>query len=118
MDLNPQFTGSTSFRRSGENTGELDLFKQVGIPLVHGWLVDPHSPEAIAVAKAQDYDSAVNLVVEVDHITKGNFVVHEDDPFVGGGSGSGNGSAGPNGVGTDYTSEEKAKIEDGTYPTS
>jgi len=78
MDLNPLFTGAKSFRPNG-TSGELKLFEQVGIDLVHGWLVDPESPEFEAVSQTQDYDSAVLLIAEVDHLTKGQFVLEDSD---------------------------------------
>ncbi|KIJ62931.1 hypothetical protein HYDPIDRAFT_182584 [Hydnomerulius pinastri MD-312] len=78
LDLNPQFTGLTSFRPAGDG-GELKLFEQAGIRLVHGWVVDPNSPEAKVISRIRDYDSAVNLIVEADHITKGKLL--NFDPF-------------------------------------
>ncbi|OSC96954.1 hypothetical protein PYCCODRAFT_1420247 [Trametes coccinea BRFM310] len=77
MDLNPLFTGSSLFRPAGAG-GELQLFEQAGIKLVHGWLVDPSSPEYEVLSRTQDYDSSVNLLVEADYATKGNLVVAED----------------------------------------
>lgn len=75
MDLNPLFTGLSSFRPEG-NGGELKLFELCNILLVsyivstgirfanlrsyskvHGWLVDPQSPEHEIVSKAEDYDT-------------------------------------------------------------
>ena len=102
MDLNPLFTMSTSFRPAGAG-GELKLFEQVGISLVHGWLVDPESPEGKTLEKVQDYDSAVSLIAEVDHLTHGRFVIDEDvpDPLT------------PTSPTSNWTESEKAKIEDG-----
>ncbi|KAH6909349.1 hypothetical protein BKA70DRAFT_1385931 [Coprinopsis sp. MPI-PUGE-AT-0042] len=77
MDLNPVFTSSTAFRPSGGGGGELKLFEHVGIKLVHGWLVDAGSQEAKALERAPDYDTAVGLIAEVDHLTNGKFVVDE-----------------------------------------
>ncbi|KAI0656419.1 hypothetical protein C8Q70DRAFT_1011494 [Cubamyces menziesii] len=77
MDLNPLFTGSGLFRPAGSG-GELKLFEQAGIKLVHGWLVDPSSPEYEVLSRTEDYDSSVNLLVEADHATKGNLVVSDD----------------------------------------
>ncbi|KAJ2968614.1 hypothetical protein NUW54_g13165 [Trametes sanguinea] len=77
MDLNPLFTGSSLFRPAGAG-GELQLFEQAGIKLVHGWLVDPSSPEYEVLSRTQDYDSSVNLLVEADYATKGNLVVADD----------------------------------------
>lgn len=101
MDLNPLFTAATSFRPAGAG-GELKLFEQVGIKLVHGWLVDPDSPEAQALAKTQDYDSAVTLIADADHIAKGRLVVDDsvavpEEP------------SSP----TNWTDEERVKIERG-----
>lgn len=119
MDLNPLFTGAKSFRPGGPSGGggELKLFEQVGIELVHGWLVDPESPEAAVLAKTEDYDSAVNLIVDADHITNGQLVVNEDDyadatPQAGSSShgASGSGSASRKG---NWTEEERSKVEDG-----
>ncbi|KAI0363849.1 hypothetical protein BV20DRAFT_82199 [Pilatotrama ljubarskyi] len=76
MDLNPLFTGSTLFRPAGSG-GELKLFEQAGIKLVHGWLVDPSSPEYEVLSRTEDYDSSVNLLVEADHLTKGHLVVSD-----------------------------------------
>ncbi|KAJ3739751.1 hypothetical protein DFH05DRAFT_1453255 [Lentinula detonsa] len=104
MDLNPLFTGAKSFRPNGIG-GELKLFEQVGIDLVHGWLVDPESPEAEAISQTEDYDSAVMLIAEADHITKGRFVVDDSDidiPQAGS-------SRSPV-----YSDEERAKIENAT----
>jgi len=104
MDLNPLFTTSTSFRPAGTG-GELKLFEQVGISLVHGWLVDPEGPEGKTLEKIQDYDSAVSLIAEVDHLTHGRFVINEDatDPLT------------PTSPTTNWTESEQTKIEDGQY---
>ena len=40
---------------------------------MHGWLVDPTSPEYAVLSRTEDYDTSVNLLVEVDHLTKGRF---------------------------------------------
>lgn len=77
MDLNPLFTGVSSFRPAGEG-GELKLFEQAGIRLVHGWLADPDSQEYQVLAKTEDYDTSVNLLVEADYLTKGQLVAEEE----------------------------------------
>lgn len=79
MDLNPLFTGATSFRPGGAG-GELDLFKQAGIELVHGWLVDPATPEAPVLAKYPDYDAAAILIADADHISHGHLVTDGAEP--------------------------------------
>ncbi|PPQ78886.1 hypothetical protein CVT24_012273 [Panaeolus cyanescens] len=123
MDLNPLFTSATSFQPAGthEGAGELKLFSQAGIQLVHGWLVDPNSPEAPVISKVKDYDTAVALIAEADHLTNGQFVVDEnalhafeDQP---GGSGSSSTAAGSSsgisGSSRVKSSEDRQKIEDG-----
>ncbi|TFK21464.1 hypothetical protein FA15DRAFT_79169 [Coprinopsis marcescibilis] len=110
MDLNPVFTSSTEFRPSGLG-GELKLFEQVGIRLVHGWLVDPGSQEANALERAPDYDTAVSLIAEVDHLTHGKFVVEEvngTDPAAASGSSSSSAPAGSSSL----TKEQHDKIAD------
>lgn len=92
MDLNPLFTGATLFKPAGAG-GELKLFEQVGIKLVHGWLVDPGSPEYPILRETQDYDTSVNLLVEADHLTDGQLVLGED--FGSAAQGSSSGSNGP-----------------------
>ncbi len=107
MDLNPLFTAATSFRPS-DGTGELDLFEKAGIQLVHGWLVDPADPESEVLQRVKDYDQAVQLIAEVDHLTGGNLVQEEtnfEEPS--GSSGKAPSSA------TNYTHDQTVKIEDG-----
>lgn len=125
MDLNPLFTSATSFQPASihEGGGELKLFSQAGIQLVHGWIVDPNSPEAPIISKVKDYDTAVALIAEADHLTNGQFVVDEN-AFQGfedqrGGSGSSSAAAGSSsGIGGSsriQSSEDRQKIEDGMY---
>jgi len=78
LDLNPLFTGISSFRPAGLG-GELKLFALAGIRLVHGWLVDPDSQEYAALAKTEDYDTSVNAIVDADHHMSGRLVVSEYD---------------------------------------
>ncbi|KAJ7068891.1 hypothetical protein B0H15DRAFT_871782 [Mycena belliarum] len=105
MDLNPLFTGATSFRPAGDG-GALKLFEQAGIQLVHGWLVDPDSPEAGPIlARAQDYDTAVTYIVDADYTAKGQLVVDESSESLAGPSSAG-------GSGSKWTTEENAKIQD------
>ncbi|KAG7441443.1 DUF544-domain-containing protein [Guyanagaster necrorhizus] len=99
MDLNPLFTAATSFRTGA---GELKLFEQVGIELVHGWLVDPESPEAEVLTRtAGDYDSAAMLIADADHTAKGQLVVGDSDEPQAGTSGS-----------ATLSEEDRQKIED------
>ncbi|KAJ7841548.1 hypothetical protein B0H13DRAFT_2099686 [Mycena leptocephala] len=103
MDLNPLFTGATSFRPAGDG-GALKLFQQAGIPLVHGWLVDPESPDAAPIlSRAQDYDTAVTYIVDADYTAKGQLVTDDSSDAI----------AGPSKTPTaNWTPEERSKIED------
>jgi hypothetical protein len=112
MDLNPVFTSSTAFRPATTG-GELALFASVGISLVHGWLIDPESPAYAAVSRVKDYDSAVNLIVEADVLTRGLLVGNgvEDDADCASSS-----QAGPSDSGVNLSDEEMRKVEDGELP--
>lgn len=72
LDLNPLFTGISSFRPAGEG-GELKLFDFAGIKLVHGWLADPSSLEFGALSKTEDYDNSLDVIVAADALTSGKF---------------------------------------------
>ncbi|KAF9065195.1 hypothetical protein BDP27DRAFT_1450322 [Rhodocollybia butyracea] len=61
VELNPVFTESKSF---GGPFGITFLLGQLGIELVHGWLVDPESPEAETVSEVKDHDRAVSLIAK------------------------------------------------------
>jgi ubiquitin carboxyl-terminal hydrolase MINDY-1/2 len=65
MDLNPIFTSSTVFHPATTG-GE---FTSTGISLVHGWLVNPTSPEHAAILHVRDYDAVMNLIVEANVLT-------------------------------------------------
>jgi hypothetical protein len=115
MDLNPVFADAHGFRpqaRKDLDGGEgLELFSHANIPLVHGWLIDPLSPEYEAVQRAGDYDNSVNVVAEADHLTQGRLVVDVDEA---GGSSSGTGDSSHTGKQSDaWTPEERTKVEDG-----
>lgn len=104
MDLNPLFTGVSSFRPAGEG-GELKLFEQAGIRLVHGWLADPDSQEYQVLAKTEDYDTSVNLLVEADYLTKGQLVAEEEL--------AASPEAGVASVYENLSPEEREKVQDG-----
>jgi ubiquitin carboxyl-terminal hydrolase MINDY-1/2 len=108
MDLNPVFTSPTSFRPSGSmgGGGELKLFEHVGIPLVHGWVVDPESTDADVLERISDYDAAVELIAEVDHLTNGKFVMTESDEIS---------PACPSSPADNWTEEGISKVADGMW---
>jgi hypothetical protein len=112
MDLNPVFTSSTTFRPATTG-GELALFASAGISLVHGWLIDPESPEYTAVSRVKDYDSAMNLIVEADVLTRGLLVGNDAEDHR---DRAGSSQAGPSDSGVNLSEEERRKVEDGELP--
>ncbi|KAL0945351.1 hypothetical protein HGRIS_000849 [Hohenbuehelia grisea] len=108
LDLNPLFTGATEFRPGGTG-GELALFEHAGIKLVHGWLVDPESPEAAVMSRIGDYDSAVHLIADADHLTQGRLLVSEDNIPQAGSSSS---SSAVETHGQTLSPQDRAKVED------
>jgi ubiquitin carboxyl-terminal hydrolase MINDY-1/2 len=89
--------------------GELALFASADITLVHGWLVDPDSPEYVARVK----DSATNLIIEVDVLTRGLLVGNsaEND-----GDGAGPSHFEPSDPSVILADEERQNVEDGELP--
>jgi hypothetical protein len=65
MDLDAVFTSTTAYR-SATTDGEHALFVGAGITPVHCWLVGPEGLEYATIKCMEDYDSAMNLVVEAD----------------------------------------------------
>ncbi|KAJ8596699.1 hypothetical protein M405DRAFT_725644 [Rhizopogon salebrosus TDB-379] len=117
LDLNPVFTGPTSFRPAGEG-GELKLFEQAGVELVHGWLVDPDSDEYHILQHVRDYDTAVTLIADADHITRGRLLTvgvwGEAEPEAGSSSQAGSGPSGyasPSSPSDTYSDKDREKIE-------
>lgn len=103
--MNPLFTGVSSFRPAGSG-GELQLFQYAGIELVHGWLVDPSTPEYRVLSRIQDYDTCVTLIAEADHLSHGRFLLSEDEPS--------SSNAGPtHHRQSSLKPDEQQKIEDG-----
>jgi ubiquitin carboxyl-terminal hydrolase MINDY-1/2 len=108
MDLNPIFTSSTAFHPTMTG-GE---FASAGISLVHGWLINPVSPEHTAVLHVRDYDAAMNLIVEADVLTcrllMGTDADQSGDNMV-------PSQAGPSHTNINLTEEERWKVEEGKY---
>lgn len=114
MDLNPLFTSHDAFRPAGD-AGALKLFEQAGIKLVHGWLVDPESPEYRVISSTEDYDNSVNLIVAADDLTRGQLVTDErteSDLHSQKQSGGGPSSAGTHEI-PSLEPEDHQKVEDG-----
>ncbi|XP_040044688.2 ubiquitin carboxyl-terminal hydrolase MINDY-1 isoform X2 [Gasterosteus aculeatus] len=63
LDVNVRFTGVTDF----EYTPECIVFDLLDIPLYHGWLVDPQSPEMEASVGKLSYNQLVEKIIDYKH---------------------------------------------------
>ncbi|KAK9527084.1 hypothetical protein VZT92_015746 [Zoarces viviparus] len=63
LDVNVRFTGVTDF----EYTPECIVFDLLDIPLFHGWLVDPQSPEMEASVGKLSYNQLVEKIIDYKH---------------------------------------------------
>ncbi|XP_064635481.1 ubiquitin carboxyl-terminal hydrolase MINDY-1-like isoform X2 [Lineus longissimus] len=59
LDVNVKFTGVADF----EYTSECIIFDILGLPMYHGWLVDPQSPEAQAAVGHYSYNQLVEKII-------------------------------------------------------
>jgi ubiquitin carboxyl-terminal hydrolase MINDY-1/2 len=107
MCLNPLFS-CTAFHPATIG-GEFTLFMSAGISLVHGWLIDPVSPEHAAVSCVEGYNLAVNLIIEADVLTHGLLMgadADQDDT-----DNVGPSKARPSHSNVDLTDKERWKVE-------
>jgi hypothetical protein len=111
MDLNPVFTSSTMFHPATTG-GE---FTSAGISLMHGWLINPTSPEHTTISCMRDYNAVMNLIVEADVLTHGLLVGANADQ---GGDDVVPSQAGPSHTNINLTEEEKWKVKGGKYHTT
>ncbi|KZO91559.1 hypothetical protein CALVIDRAFT_488894, partial [Calocera viscosa TUFC12733] len=79
LAVDPLFTRIDGFKprvrsKHDDGTGELALFRLAGVPLLHGWVVDPSAPEFSVMSKIGDYDSAVEVIAAGDELTGGQLV--------------------------------------------
>ncbi|XP_077363861.1 ubiquitin carboxyl-terminal hydrolase MINDY-1 [Festucalex cinctus] len=65
LDVNVRFTAVTDF----EYTPECIVFDLLDIPLYHGWLVDPQSPEMAAAVGKLSYNQLVEKIIDYKHST-------------------------------------------------
>ncbi|KAL4629513.1 protein FAM63A [Arapaima gigas] len=65
LDVNVRFTGVSDF----EYTPECIVFDLLDIPLYHGWLVDPQSPEMVAAVGKLSYNQLVEKIIDYKHST-------------------------------------------------
>lgn len=70
LDVNVRFTGVSDF----EYTPECSIFDLLGIPLYHGWLVDPQSPEAVSAVGKLSYNQLVEKIISCKHSSDSNMV--------------------------------------------
>ncbi|XP_047200133.1 ubiquitin carboxyl-terminal hydrolase MINDY-1 isoform X1 [Hippoglossus stenolepis] len=63
LDVNVRFTGATDF----EYTPECIVFDLLDIPLYHGWLVDPQSPEMVSAVGKLSYNQLVEKIIDYKH---------------------------------------------------
>uniref|UniRef100_A0A8C7QQY3 Ubiquitin carboxyl-terminal hydrolase n=1 Tax=Oncorhynchus mykiss TaxID=8022 RepID=A0A8C7QQY3_ONCMY len=63
LDVNVRFTGVSDF----EYTPECIAFDLLDIPLYHGWLVDPQSPEMVAAVGKLSYNQLVEKIIDYKH---------------------------------------------------
>ncbi|XP_066063008.1 ubiquitin carboxyl-terminal hydrolase MINDY-1 [Chamaea fasciata] len=59
LDVNVRFTGVSDF----EYTPECIVFDLLNIPLYHGWLVDPQSPEQVQAVGRLSYNQLVEKII-------------------------------------------------------
>ncbi|TRY74355.1 hypothetical protein DNTS_032049 [Danionella cerebrum] len=65
LDVNVRFTGVCDF----EYTPECIVFDLLDMPLYHGWLVDPQSPEVVSAVGKLSYNQLVEKIIEFKHST-------------------------------------------------
>uniref|UniRef100_H3DLC7 Ubiquitin carboxyl-terminal hydrolase n=1 Tax=Tetraodon nigroviridis TaxID=99883 RepID=H3DLC7_TETNG len=63
LDVNVRFTGVSDF----EYTPECIVFDLLDIPLYHGWLLDPQSPETAAAVGKLSYNQLVEKIIDYKH---------------------------------------------------
>ncbi|KAH8035552.1 hypothetical protein HPB51_006308 [Rhipicephalus microplus] len=70
LDVNVRFTGVKDF----EYTPECIVFDLLRIPLYHGWLLDPESPEILAAVGSCSYNQLVEKIINNKSSTKPEMV--------------------------------------------
>ncbi|XP_057356697.1 ubiquitin carboxyl-terminal hydrolase MINDY-1 isoform X3 [Manis pentadactyla] len=70
LDVNVRFTGVSDF----EYTPECSIFDLLGIPLYHGWLVDPQNPEAVSAVGKLSYNQLAEKIITCKHSSDTNLV--------------------------------------------
>ncbi|KAL9823131.1 ubiquitin carboxyl-terminal hydrolase MINDY-1 [Geothlypis trichas] len=70
LDVNVRFTGVSDF----EYTPECIVFDLLNIPLYHGWLVDPQSPEQVQAVGKLSYNQLVEKIISCKHASDSRLV--------------------------------------------
>ncbi|CAN8206873.1 unnamed protein product [Coccothraustes coccothraustes] len=70
LDVNVRFTGVSDF----EYTPECIVFDLLNIPLYHGWLVDPQSPEQVRAVGKLSYNQLVEKIITCKHASDSGLV--------------------------------------------
>ncbi|NXU39518.1 MINY1 hydrolase, partial [Drymodes brunneopygia] len=70
LDVNVRFTGVSDF----EYTPECIVFDLLNIPLYHGWLVDPQSPEQVQAVGKLSYNQLVEKIITCKHASDSSLV--------------------------------------------
>ncbi|NXC40791.1 MINY1 hydrolase, partial [Penelope pileata] len=70
LDVNVRFTGVSDF----EYTPECIVFDLLNVPLYHGWLVDPQSPEVVRAVGKLSYNQLVEKIITCKHSSDPNLV--------------------------------------------
>ncbi|XP_038017955.1 ubiquitin carboxyl-terminal hydrolase MINDY-1 [Motacilla alba alba] len=70
LDVNVRFTGVSDF----EYTPECIVFDLLDIPLYHGWLVDPQSPEQVQAVGKLSYNQLVEKIITGKHASDSGLV--------------------------------------------
>ncbi|NXC30937.1 MINY1 hydrolase, partial [Campylorhamphus procurvoides] len=70
LDVNVRFTGVSDF----EYTPECIIFDLLNIPLYHGWLVDPQSPDMVQAVGKLSYNQLVEKIITCKQATDSSLV--------------------------------------------
>ena len=64
IDVNVKFQTITNF----EYSTELSIFDLVGLPVVHGWLIDPEDVSTASVIKDRSYNTIINIAAKYNDL--------------------------------------------------
>ncbi|CAG11656.1 unnamed protein product, partial [Tetraodon nigroviridis] len=78
LDVNVRFTGVSDF----EYTPECIVFDLLDIPLYHGWLLDPQSPETAAAVGKLSYNQLVEKIIDYKHSSDSSRVSEGSNLFL------------------------------------